>query len=56
MVGGAAVERKIEGVHRKVAKSLVFSEEAGKVSEFLTACRLYIKMRMREVMVEEQIQ
>ena len=56
MAEGAVAGRETEGFHREVAKPPVFSREVGKVSEFLTTCRLYIKMRMREAMVEEQIQ
>jgi len=56
MAGGAVVGRGVEGPHRKMAKLPVFSREAGKILGFLTACKLYIKMRMREAMMEEQIQ
>jgi len=45
-----------EGAHRKVAKPLVFSGEVGKVLGFITACKLYIKARMLEATVEEQVQ
>ena len=31
----------------------VFDGASGKVSGFVTACRLYIRMRMRGVMVEK---
>ena len=34
--------REREGSHRKVAKPPVFSGEAGKVLEFITACKLYM--------------
>jgi len=45
------IESKIE-----VAKSLTFNRKASKVLDFLIACRLYIRMKMRNVMVKEQIQ
>ena len=50
------VGRGGEGLHREVAKPPVFSREAGKVSRFMIACKLYIKARMMEVTVEEQVQ
>ena len=40
----------------EIVKSLIFDGEASKVEEFITACKLYIRMRMREESVEEQVQ
>ena len=40
----------------EVAKPAIFNGEAGRVGGFIVACRLYIKMRLRGNMVEEQIQ
>jgi len=40
----------------EVAKPAIFSGEAGRVGGFITACRLYIKMRLRGNTVEEQVQ
>ena len=54
--GRGAVGRPNTGSNVEVAKLLVFNREAEKVEGFVTACRLYLKMRMRETMVEEQIQ
>jgi len=50
--GTAEVSR---GYQMEVAKPAIFSGEAGKVGGFVTACRLYLRMKMREAMVEEQV-
>ena len=38
-----------------MAKLPVFNGEVEKVSGFITACKLYIKARMLEAIVEEQV-
>jgi len=53
--GGAATGSNM-GSHMEVAKPAIFNGEAGRVGRFITACRLYIKMRLRRNTVEEQIQ
>ena len=50
--GAAEVSR---GYQMEVAKPAIFSGEAGKVGGFVTTCRLYLRMKMREVTVEEQV-
>ena len=58
--GGAGGERRgmgsNMGSHMEVAKPAIFNGEAGRVGGFITACRLYIKMKLRGNTVEEQIQ
>ena len=40
----------------KIAKPSTFNGKARQVSGFLTVCKLYIRMKIRGVLVEEQIQ
>jgi len=58
--GGAGGERGAAGPnmgsHMEVAKLAIFNGEAERVGGFITACRLYIKMKLRGNTVEEQIQ
>ena len=44
------------GYQMEVAKPAIFSGEAEKVGGFIMACRLYLRMKMREATVEEQVQ
>jgi len=39
----------------EVAKPLIFDREVSKMASFVTAYRLYIRMKMRKILVEEQI-
>jgi len=45
-----------DGSHMEVAKPAIFNGEAGKVGGFIMACRLFLRMKMRGNMVEEQVQ
>ena len=55
-VGGAGgEERRIMGPKVEVATPAIFNGEAGKAGGFVTACRLYLRMKMREATVEEQV-
>ena len=56
-VGGAA-ERGVGGgvAATEVAKPQTFDRTLSKISGFVGSCKLYIKMRLRDMPVEEQIQ
>ena len=59
-VGGTEAEREIIGSNMgpqiEMAKLPIFNGEAGKVGGFITAYRLYLRIKMRETTVEEQVQ
>jgi len=42
--------------YMEVAKLAIFNGEAGKVGGFVITCRLYLRMKMREATVKEQVQ
>jgi len=44
------------GSQMEVAKPAIFNGEAGRVEGFVITCRLYLRMKMREAIVEEQVQ
>ena len=52
--GGAAMGSNV-GPSMEVAKLAIFNGESGKVGGFITACRLYLRMKMRGTSVEEQV-
>jgi len=43
------------GSHIEVAKPAIFNGKAGKVGGFITVCRLFLRMKLRGSMVEEQV-
>ena len=53
--GGKATGSNM-GSHMEVAKPAIFNGEAEKVESFITACRLFLRMKLRGAIVEEQVQ
>ena len=53
--GGAAMGSNA-GPHMEVAKPAIFNGEVEKVGRFITACRLFLRMKLRGATVEEQVQ
>ena len=51
--GAGGEERRTMGPKVEVATPAIFNGEAGKAGGFVTACRLYLRMKMREATVEE---
>jgi len=43
------------GPHMEVAKPAIFNGETGKVEGFIMACRLFLRIKLRKAMVEEQV-
>ena len=54
-VGGTGIGSNA-GPKVEVAMPAIFNGEAGKVGGFITACRLFLRMKLRGVTVEEQVQ
>ena len=55
LAAGGGEERRMTGPKVEVATPAIFNGETGKVGGFVTACRLYLRMKMREATVEEQV-
>ena len=51
----ATTESNLEP-HIEVAKPAIFNGEVGKVGEFITACRLFLRIKLRGATVEKQVQ
>ena len=52
--GGAATGSNARP-NMEVAKPAIFNGEAGKVGRFITACRLFLRIKLRGATVEEQV-
>ena len=55
LAAGGGEERRTTGPKVEIATPAIFNGETGKVGGFVMACRLYLRMKMREATVEEQV-
>ena len=55
LLAAGGEERRMMGPKVEVAIPVIFNGEAGRVGGFVTVCRLYLRMKMREATVEEQV-
>jgi len=59
-VGGVGARRGLEesntGSYMEVVRPSIFSGEVGKVEGFIMACKLYLRIKIREAPLKEQIQ
>ena len=53
--GGVAMGTNV-GSHMEVAKPAIFNREAGRVGGFISACKIYIRNKLRGETVEGQVQ
>ena len=53
---GGGAERGSTGSKVEVATPAIFNGKAAKVGGFITACRLFVRMKLRGATVEEQVQ
>jgi len=56
LLAGGVVARGGGGGTTKVAKLQIFDSTLSKVAGFISACKLYIRMKLREELVEGQVQ
>ena len=54
-IGGAAMGSNLRP-HMEVAKLAIFNREVGKVGRFIMVCKLFLRMKLRGVTVEKQVQ
>ena len=52
--GGAAMGTNV-GSHMEVAKPAIFNGEVGRVGGFVSACKIYIRNKLRGETVEGQV-
>ena len=55
-IEGEVTKGSNTGPNIEVAKPPIFNGEASKVAGFIIIYKLYLRMKIREVLVEEQIQ